>query len=124
MQDRDKLFIDGAWVPSTGAGTLDVVNSTTEEMMGRVPEGTAEDVDAAVRAAAAAFPGWSETSHDERAKYIQRIVEGLQARMEEIATTITCDVGMPFTLSQLVQVGLPLMDAGAMTDILANFPWE
>ena len=49
MQDRDKLYIDGAWVPSTGSGTIDVVNATTEEVMGRVPEGTPDDPPAHLR---------------------------------------------------------------------------
>jgi len=124
MQDRDKLFIDGSWVPSTGRGSLQVVNSTTEEVMGRIPDGTAEDVDRAARAAAAAFSGWSRTSHEERAKYIQRIVEGLQSRMADIATTIAGEVGMPFNLSQMIQVGLPMMDLGAMAQVLDGFAWE
>ena len=51
MEVRDKLYIDGAWVPSTGTGTLEVINSTTEEVMGTIPEGTPEDVDRAVKAA-------------------------------------------------------------------------
>ena len=49
MQERDKLYIDGAWVPSTGTGTHDVVNAATEEVIGRIPEGTPEDVDKAVQ---------------------------------------------------------------------------
>ena len=53
--NRDKLFIDGSWVPSTGTGSIDVINSATEEVMGRIPEGTAADVDRAVAAAKAAF---------------------------------------------------------------------
>ena len=40
VQVRDKIYIDGAWVPSTGSGTIDVINSTTEEVMGTIPEGT------------------------------------------------------------------------------------
>jgi acyl-CoA reductase-like NAD-dependent aldehyde dehydrogenase len=68
MEVRDKLYIDGAWVSSTGKGTLEVINSTTEEVMGSVPEGTPEDVDRAVKAAAAAFPAWSATSAEERSK--------------------------------------------------------
>ncbi|GAC1315737.1 MAG: aldehyde dehydrogenase family protein [Acidimicrobiales bacterium] len=124
MQVRDKLFIDGSWVPSTGSGTLDVINSTTEEVMGTIPEGTAEDVDKAARAATAAFPSWSATSHDERGKYVQRIVEGLQARMQEVATTIAGEVGMPMNLSMMIQAGLPLMDMGAMAEVLSNFAWE
>src|SRR5262245_54996295 len=54
--NRDRLYINGAWVPSTGTGTIEVTNSTTEAVMGRIPEGTPEDVDMAVKAARAAFP--------------------------------------------------------------------
>ena len=53
---RHSLFIGGRWVPSTGSGTIDVIDSTTEEVIGTIPEGTAEDVDQAV-AAAAGLPG-------------------------------------------------------------------
>ena len=62
MDVRDKIYINGAWVPSTGTGTLEVIDSTTEEVMATIPEGTPEDVDKAVQAAAAAFPGWAATS--------------------------------------------------------------
>src|SRR5213593_3416104 len=101
MDVRDKIFIGGAWVPSTGTGTIDVVNSSTEEVMGRIPEGTAEDADKAVAAAKDAFATWSETSVDDRSKYLQRIAEALQARLEEIATLIAQEVGMPIGLSQM-----------------------
>ena len=43
---QDKLYINGAWVPSTGSGSIDVINAATEEVMGRVPDGTPADVDA------------------------------------------------------------------------------
>jgi acyl-CoA reductase-like NAD-dependent aldehyde dehydrogenase len=124
MQVRDKIYVDGSWVPSTGTGTLDVINSATEEVMGRIPEGTPEDVDRAARAAAAAFPAWAATSPEERGKYVQRIVEGLQGRMQEIASTIAGEVGMPLNLSMMIQAGLPIMDIGAMAEVLANFAWE
>jgi len=124
MQDRDKLYIDGSWVPSTGSKTIDVINSTTEEVMGRIPEGTPEDVDRAVRAAAAAFPAWSQTSREERGKYLQRITEGLGARMQDIATTIAGEVGMPINLSMMIQAGLPTMTFGSMAQICDSFPFE
>ncbi|MBW3667929.1 MAG: aldehyde dehydrogenase family protein [Actinobacteria bacterium] len=124
MQDRDKLYIDGAWVASTGAGTIDVVNSTTEEVIGRIPEGTADDVDRAVKAAKAAFRGWAATSVEERGKYLQRITEGLQARMMEIAQTVSTEVGMPVNLSMIIQAGLPTMTFGSMPQIVDSFPWE
>jgi aldehyde dehydrogenase (NAD+) len=124
MQVRDKLYIDGAWVPSTGSGTLEVTNSTTEEVMGSIPAGTAEDVDKAAKAAKAAFESWSQTSVEERAKYLTRITEGLQARMDEIATLVSQEVGMPKNLSLLVQAGLPLMSFSNTAAIVAEYPFE
>src|SRR5579862_9857672 len=76
MPDRDKIYIDGSWVPSTGGGTIEVVNASTEEVMGRIPDGTPEDVAKAVAAAKRAFPDWSATDKEERGKYLQRITEG------------------------------------------------
>ena len=124
MQDRDKLYIDGAWVASTGSGTIEVVNAGTEEVMGRIPEGTAEDVDRAVQAARAAFAAWSETTREERGKYLQRITEGLQARSMEIAQLIAQEVGMPLNLSMIIQAGLPTMTFASMQQLLDEVPFE
>ncbi len=81
--------------------------------MGTIPEGTPEDVDRAARAAADAFVTWSTTSREERAKTLERVQEALTARTQDIATLISQEVGMPFTLSNLVQVGLPVMSFAA-----------
>ena len=124
MQVRDKLYIDGAWVPSTGTGTLEVTNSTTEEVMATVPEGTADDVDLAVKAAKAAFASWSQTSVEERAKYLSRITEGLQARMDDIATTVSQEVGMPKSLSLMIQAGLPMMSFMNTAQVAETYAFE
>ncbi|HVM09883.1 MAG TPA: aldehyde dehydrogenase family protein [Acidimicrobiales bacterium] len=124
MIERDKLYIDGAWVPSTGTGTIDVINSTTEEVMGRIPEGTAEDVDRAAKAAKAAFETWSQTSLEERSKYLQKITEGLQARMQDIATVVAQEVGMPMNLSTMIQAGLPIMTFASTGQLIDSFSWE
>ena len=124
MDTRDKLYIDGAWVPSTGTSYHDVVNAATEEVIGRIPEGTPEDVDKAVAAAKTAFPTWAATSVDDRVKYVQQLSEALQSRTEEIAKTITTEVGTPFMISQIAQAGLPAMMAGSYVQIAQEFPWE
>ncbi|HVX16794.1 MAG TPA: aldehyde dehydrogenase family protein [Acidimicrobiales bacterium] len=124
MLDHDKLYINGAWVPSTGSGSIDVINAATEEVMGRVPDGTPADVDAAVAAASAAFETWSQTDPEERAKAVQRIAEELGARNQEIAEIICGEVGMPMMLSQLVQAGLPAAVAGSYPSIIRDFQWE
>src|SRR5260370_24553575 len=121
---RETLYIDGDCVASAATAATAVINATTEEVMGRVPKGTAGDVDRAAQAARAAFPAWSQTSVTERAGYLQRIADGLQARSEEIATVISQELGMPIRLSQLIQVGQPTRTFGAMPEILAEFPFE
>jgi aldehyde dehydrogenase (NAD+) len=123
-EQRDRLFIGGAWVPSTGAGVIDVIDSTTEAVMGSVPEGSTEDIDAAVAAARQAFPGWASTPVEERTALLTRVSEALAARMDSLADLITHEVGMPFVLSQLVQVGLPMATFGSMAPIAAGFTWE
>jgi acyl-CoA reductase-like NAD-dependent aldehyde dehydrogenase len=124
MQDRDKIYIDGSWMPSAGKGTIDVVNAATEEVMGRVPEGTADDVDKAVAAARSALSTWSTTPVEERSKYLQRLSEGLAARSDEIAATISGEVGMPLMWSKMIQAGLPTAVMASFVDIANNFTFE
>ena len=121
---HDKLYIDGAWVPSTGTGSIDVIDSTSEEVIGTVPEGTTEDIDRAVAAARAAFPAWSATPVEERTALLTRVGEALGSRMDELADLITHEVGMPLVLSQLVQVGLPMASFASMAQVAADFTWE
>ena len=124
MHDHDKLYIDGQWVDSTGTGTIDVMNASTEEVMGHVPDGTAADVDRAVAAAKAAFDSWSRTDVAERSKFIQGLADALGARNQELAEVMCGEVGMPMFLSQLVQAGLPAAVAGSYPAILDDFVWE
>ncbi|MBV9411584.1 MAG: aldehyde dehydrogenase family protein, partial [Acidimicrobiia bacterium] len=124
MQVRDKLYIDGAWVPSSGSDTVDVINSATEEVMGRVPQATAADVDKAVEAAKKALDSWSTTSAEERSKYLQRIAEGLGARTMDIANVVAQELGMPINLSMLIQAGLPTVTFSSMPQLIDEIQWE
>ncbi len=121
---RDKLYIGGAWVPSTGTGSIDVIDSTTEEVIGTVPEGTTDDIDRAVASARGAFPAWSATPVAERAALLTAVSEALGARMDALGELITHEVGMPLVLSRLVQVGLPMASFGSMAQVTADFTWE
>jgi aldehyde dehydrogenase (NAD+) len=120
----DKIFIDGAWVPSQGTGTIDVFDSTNGEVIATIPEGTAADVDRAVAAARAAFATWSVTTAEERAKALTRIGEGLAARMDEIATVITREAGMPKWLSTIVQAGLPINSFNTAAQLAESYEYE
>jgi len=110
---HDKLYINGQWATPNGAGTIDVINSTTEEVMGSVPEGSPEDVNAAVTAAKAAFEKWSKTTTEERSRYLQLISDRLNMRKDEIAAVIASEVGMPLPLSLAVQAGVPAAVMGS-----------
>jgi acyl-CoA reductase-like NAD-dependent aldehyde dehydrogenase len=121
---RDKLFIGGEWVEPAGDGTIEVVNPTTEEVIGRVPEGTAEDADRAVRAARAAFDAWSRTPAEERANYCAQIGAKLAERGDDLAALITSELGMPIGLSQMIQAGLPTVTFSSMPELVAEVTWE
>src|SRR4051812_4987436 len=112
MRVHERFFIDGAWVAPSGSGTIDVIEASTEEPVGRIPSGDEVDVDRAVNAAARAFEGWAATPPVERARFIERIKEGLAARADEIAAIISAEVGTPISVAKTVQAGLPISGAG------------
>jgi aldehyde dehydrogenase (NAD+) len=124
LQVRDKIFIGGQWVEPSGTEPIEVINSTTEDVMGTVPACAAEDADRAVAAAREAFDSWSRTPREERAGYLSAIAAGLGERSEEIAATITQELGMPLKLSQLIQVGLPTSQFAAMPALMEEVAWE
>ena len=124
IEERDRLYVDGAWVEPAGSGTIEVVDSTTEEVIGRIPEGTPEDVDRAVAAARRAFDGWSQAPVEERAALLERVGEGLGARAREIAELVAREVGMPVKLALPIQAGLPAGSFKAVPRLLAETPFE
>jgi aldehyde dehydrogenase (NAD+) len=124
LQTRDRIFIGGEWVEGSGAEPLEVVNPTTEEVMGTIPGCSPVDVDRAVEAARGAFDSWSQTAREERARFITAIAEGLQGRAEEITATITQELGMPLKLSGIIQVGLPTSQFAAMPKLMEEVAWE
>jgi acyl-CoA reductase-like NAD-dependent aldehyde dehydrogenase len=124
VQTRDRLFIGGAWVEPESSETIDVVNSTTEEVMGRIPAGTAADADRAVLAAREAFESWSQTPREERARCLAAIATGLGERSDEIAATIAGELGMPLKLSKIIQAGLPIGQFAAMPKLMEEVAWE
>ena len=81
----NKFYINGEWVEPAGRETIDVINPATEEAFATISMGTAEDVDAAAKAARAAFPAWSQSSVEERKTALQKILAGIQARAGDLA---------------------------------------
>lgn len=121
---RSSIYVDGAWVASTGDATLTVTNPFTEQVLGTVPAGTAEDVDRAATAAARALPSWSALPLDVRVKYCTAISEGLQARATEVAHAATAEMGAPWQVAVLIQAGLPIVSFASMEDAAHEVEWE
>ncbi len=107
MHVRDTLYINGEWVASTSTATIEVIDATSEEVFATIPEGTVDDVNRAVEAAAAAFPAWAATPVKDRAALLAKVAEQLGNRNGEIAEVISHEVGMPLLFSSLIQAGLP-----------------
>ena len=121
---HDKIFINGEWSPSASTETIDVINPATEEVIGRIPACTIEDVDRAAIAAAAAFPAWSQTPLEERVDFIRKIASGIQLRIQEIATLIAREVGMPLKLATMIQARLPLTTFTNIPEAVKMVKWE
>lgn len=124
VQVYDKFYVNGQWVLPHSVGLIDVFNSTTEAVMGKVPEGNADDVNAAVAAAKAAFESWSSTPVERRAQYLEQIAAKLKERQAEIAATIAAEVGMPLPLATAVQAGLAITDVNTNAKLAREFQFE
>ena len=121
---RDKFYIDGAWVAPAGTGTLEVIDASTEEVMGSVPAGTEADADRAVAAAARAFETWGLTGAEERRALLVKLRDGLAKRVDELGEIMAHEVGMPLTMSKNIQAGLPLVSLENFIKILGDYRFE
>ncbi|MER5688403.1 aldehyde dehydrogenase family protein [Streptomyces sp. NPDC002205] len=115
-------WIDGRAVEGSGP-LIDVVNPADESVIASMHEGTAEDVDKAVDAALAAFPGWSSTSPEERIAVVRRLTEGMQKHSEELAATITLEMGAPIGFSRQAQAGFPVASTLAAIAAAEKYEW-
>ena len=109
MENSRKFYINGAWVEPLTSDTLDVVNPATEETIDTIAMGGHADVDAAVAAAKAAFETFSQTSVEERVELLNKITELIGARAEDLATTISAEMGAPGGLAKAAQAPTGLM---------------
>ncbi|HWP66757.1 MAG TPA: aldehyde dehydrogenase [Candidatus Limnocylindria bacterium] len=126
MQVHERLFIGGDWVaPATGA-TIDVVSPATEEVIARVPEAREADVDRAVAAARRAFDAgpWPRTPAAERADVMAALNAKLKERSDELATTITNEMGSPLLFSQLGQVMAATLVLDYYTNLARTYAFE
>src|SRR5215510_10488827 len=125
MKDRLQFYIDGRWVePAAGARPFTVINPATEEPIARIALGSAKDVDLAVTAARRAFETYSQTTREQRIDLLKAIIAAYQARYDEIAETISIEMGAPLWLSKAAQAATGLGHLTQMVEVLAHYPFE
>ncbi len=126
MRDHDRFYIGGQWVAPAGSATIDVISPHTEEVVGRVPEGTEADMDRAVAAARDAFDNgpWPQLDPAERAAAVGRLADLYASRLTDFAELITEEMGSPITFSQLAQAPQPQLMLSYFAELGKTFSWE
>ena len=126
MHTYEQLFIGGEWVAPAGTATIDVISPHSEELVGRVPEGTETDVDRAVAAARDALDNgeWPRLSPEQRIAAVQKFSELYAAAIPDMAAVITEEMGSPITFSNLAQSPAPWMMLNTFLQVAAEYPWE
>ena len=125
MEIKDRLYIGGEWVAPAGTDTIEVISPTTEEVIARVPEASEGDVDRAVEAAKAALTGpYPQLTPDERADYLVKLSQAIQARSQELAEVITAEMGSPSSWSLMGQVFSSTMVLDGWAELTRTFSFE
>ncbi|MBL8754972.1 MAG: aldehyde dehydrogenase family protein [Planctomycetes bacterium] len=103
---RHDLFVGGEWVKPKSGQWFPTIDPATEAVLSEVAQANDKDVDAAVKAAAKAFPAWSRLSGEDRARFLFRIARILLERAREFAVLETLDNGKPIKETRDVDVPL------------------
>jgi aldehyde dehydrogenase (NAD+) len=124
MIERRKFYIDGAWVDPVSAHDHHVINPATEEAIAVISIGSAADAEKAILAARAAFPAYSQTSVDERVALLEKIIALYSAKLGDIASAISAEMGAPMWLASAAQAPSGLGHFMGALKVLKEFAWE
>jgi aldehyde dehydrogenase (NAD+) len=124
MKSYPKHYIDGQWVESDGGRPYQVIDPSTEQPVTEITLGSPADADRAVAAAKRAFEGWSQTSVEERAALLGRIIDEYKKRMPDFAKAMSEEMGAPMALATAAQAPTGLGHFAATLKALGEFKWE
>src|ERR1700733_1946044 len=124
MKDCRQFYIDGKWINPAETHDLAVINPATEQPIATISLGGSADVDRAVAAAKRAFESYSETTPDERLKLLRRIIEVYQSRIDEMADTISQEMGAPSSLARKAQAPAGLAHLLEIVKVLEHFKFD
>ena len=124
MSHHQQFYINGAWVNPTMARSLDVINPATEQAYTQISMGSAADVDKAVAAARAAFPGFTQTDKATRLALMRRILALYNERAEEIAQAVSDEMGAPLAWARDAQTWAGRVHLEATIASLESYEFE
>ena len=124
VKEYRQFYIDGKWVDPVQPRDFTVVNPATEEAIAVISLGRAADVDNAVAAANRAFESFSETTPEQRLTLLRRIIEIYKSRIDEMARTISLEMGAPYSLSRAAQAPAGLAHLMETARVLEHYPFE
>ena len=124
MSNRQKFYINGEWVEPAAIQTLAVINPASEEPIDDIALGTEADVNRAVAAAKAAFETFSRTTREERVELLNRIIAVYSRRLDEVAATISEEMGAPMSLAKAAQAPIGLAHFMTSMNLLKTFKFE
>jgi acyl-CoA reductase-like NAD-dependent aldehyde dehydrogenase len=120
----ERHYYGGDWRDPSSSDTIDVISSATEEVIGRVPRGTAEDVDRAVNAARSGFATWCETPVEERASWLEKLSGAMKARVPQVAEAIAHEVGTAIGFATKVQAEFPISMIALNGSFVRSYKFE
>ncbi len=124
IEVRHDVLIGGDWVASTSEASIDVVDPSVEQVVGRVPDGSGVDVDRAVRAARQAQPAWAALAPARRADHLRALRDAILAGVDDLALLISTEVGTPIDVSRDVQVTDPALMLDSFARAAETLDWQ
>ncbi len=124
MREYLNFFINGRWVPPVTAARMSVIDPASGAVNGIISAGTDADVDAAVQAARAAFPLWSQSSREVRMAALERIIVEFERRLDDMGVAIREEMGAPTWLARDVHATLGPRHFRAALDVLRDYVFE
>lgn len=125
-RERDGVFIGGQWQASRGGEAIEITNPATRERVGSAVLGSTEDIDLAVAAARTSFDSgvWSRATPEERSAVLHRAADILEENVEQIAQSITSELGCPHWFSQRAHAVSPIRHMRYYAQMAADFAYD
>ncbi len=121
---NETLYYNGQWQSAKSTDYVDVIDPTTEKPIQKVVNANEEDVNNAVASAKAAFPEWNKTSPEKRAEYVERILQGIKNKKEDLIAIMIKELGTSRTFAESTQVSLAEKEMAATLEEVSSYAFE